>query len=114
MSVFISADLNDLLGSTTRVVLWRASPQPGPAGDPAAESLRATQEELSPAEERLSSCPGLHLCRLACLSADLTGKERRALGGFGREWEPTSHLHAVNALKGSVAFGISPEARDGR
>lgn len=61
-------------------------------GDPAAESLRATQEELSPAEERLSSCPGLHLCRLACLSAHLTGEERGALGGFGREWEPTSHL----------------------
>lgn len=52
-------------------------------GDVLAESLRATQEELSPAEERLSSSPGLHLWRLACLSTGLAEKQKGALGGFG-------------------------------
>lgn len=50
------------------------------------QSLRAskaTQEELSPAEERLSSCPGLHLWRLACVSTETALKRQKS---FARIW----------------------------
>lgn len=43
---------------------------------------KATQEQLSPDEERLSSCARLHLCRLACAST-VSGEKRGALEGFG-------------------------------
>ncbi len=82
-------------------------------GNPPAESLKATQEELSPAEERLSYSPRLHLWRLACLPADLAGKETELLGGFEWQLEPTLHLDAVKALNGSTAFGISLRGRNG-
>ncbi|CAB1440519.1 unnamed protein product, partial [Pleuronectes platessa] len=54
-------------------------------GNPLAESLKATQEELSPAEERLSSS-------LCCTCGDWPaspraqpGERQGDLGGFGRE-----------------------------
>jgi len=51
-----------------------------------AESFNATQEELSPSEERLSSSAGPHLWRPARDSrGPKPGKEKGALGGFGGE-----------------------------
>lgn len=109
--VFISADRN----SAVYLCFPGCNCNHGPQGICRAESLKATQEELSPAEERLSSSPSLHLWRLAYPPLYLPPvKRRELLGGFGWEWRPTLHLDTVNALKGLTGCPRERNGEDAR
>lgn len=99
--VFISAFLNGAVDSITVPVLLRVELQLRPPGNLLAESLKATQEELSPAEERLSSSPG-------CTCGDWPASPQARPENTGELWEdlgenrnPLCTWNAVNGLTGS-------------
>ena len=110
--VLISADLSNVVCSTTLPVLLRVWLQ---IRNPSVECLKARQGELSPAKEWLSSCTRMHLWRLACISINPAGKKRGALGGFGWEWEPALHLDTLQMCwMAPRPHTISPKGKEWR